>query len=226
MKKIILFTAIAGLIFAAFFIACDSSGGSGDDVNDAKSLGSSLVLSGTVDRTFVTSGTPPWTEDYSLPVGGSNFRLYDESTDPPDGLYETDTSIDENVNFNYTADANLFANLYSSSGWTGVSSSNPSANITTAVIDIDGTSDDIVYGNFESAPVEWYYYLYSTAETILNGTYVDTDDDPDTNHFFDNVRVFEGWNRMRKITSDRETFTYTGGDISEGHWTHMDNLRE
>ncbi len=221
MKKIILFTAIAGLIFAAFFIACDSSGGSGDDVNDAKSLGSSLVLSGTVDRTFVTSGTPPWTEGFTPP--GGNFRLYDESDTGV--IYQTENS-DNLVNFNYDSITPFAPAVYSSSGWTGVSSSNPSANITTAVIDIDSTSDDIVYGNFESAPVEWYYYLYSTAETILNGTYVDTDDDPDTNHFFDNVRVFEGWNRIRKITSDGETFTYTGGDISEGHWTHMDNLEE
>jgi hypothetical protein len=146
------------------------------------------------------------------------FRLYDES----DGsiIYRTDSDGNEDVDFDYDG-TNPVPSVYSSSGWTGLTTSNPEAELATAVIDIDGTSDDIVYGNLEGLPAEWAYYLHSTAETILDGTYVDTDDN--TIHIYDNIRFFTGWNQIKIITSDGETFTYTAGDITDGHWTYMDN---
>ena len=207
------------------FLSCDDSGGSddaadttNDDVNDAASLGDSLTLSGTIDQIFVTS-TKTLTAGYSN-SSNADFRLYDES----DGsvIYDTDSDGNEDLAFDYDGITPAPV-VYSFSGWTGISSSNANAEGTTAVIDIDGTSDDIVFGNFENLPAEWDYYMYSTAETILDGTYIDTDDDPDTNHIYDNIRVFEGWNRMRIMTSDGETYTYTSGDVTDGHWTYMDN---
>jgi hypothetical protein len=214
-KLIIILTVVLSLFF---FLSCEDSGSSGD-VNDATSLGSSLVLSGIVDKTFITS-TKTLNDGYTNATS-LDFRLYDESDNTTYGI-DDNTGGNVNVDFDYDGSSPV-PSVYSSSGWTGITSSNPAANITSAVIDIDTTSDDIVYGNFETLPAEWYYYMYSTAETIMNGTYVDTDESPVENHIYDNIRIFEGWNRLRKITSDGETFTYTGGDISGGHWTYMDN---
>jgi hypothetical protein len=191
-------------------------------VNDATSLGSSLLLSGTVDQVFVTS-THVLTTGYTNPgdPDPDEFRLYDESEGSI--TYRTDSDGDENLDLDYDGTSPALT-LYPSSGFTGITTSNPDAELATAVIDISGGEDGLVYGDFSDLPAnaEWYCYLYATEETILDGTFVDTSDD-DTSYIYDNVRFFTGWNRVIQSTSDGSSFTYTAGDITDGHGTYMDN---
>lgn len=214
MKKIILFTTIICLLLSAAIISCDSSGGDSDEGSEATLLGDSINLSGTVDRTFDTD-TQELTLSYSNPVS-RDFRLYDETDN---FTYDIDENAGANVNIDLSfTGAPASEHLYYPGDY-GIDSSNSSAKITTAVIDVDGTNDDIVNGNFTGLPALWYYYLYSTAETTLDGS--STDDE--STYIFNNVTVFEGWNRLIISTSDGETFTYKGGNITGAHWTYMDN---
>ena len=221
MKFSVLFI-IAGLLL---FSSCEDSGSSEDEVNEALSLGDSLIFTGNVDRVFAPP-VIPWTTSYSNP-GSNDYVLTDESDD-------TDYQHDDNagslvdVNINYAGSPGS-SHLYSSGAWPGITSTNPSVDITTIVVEVwtadssSPTSDDIFLGDFSSSPAKWYYYMYATGQTVLSGTYVDTGDDPDTNHVFDNIKIFEGWNRMLKITTDGVTYTYTSGEISDPHWTFIDN---
>jgi len=215
MKKIILFIAIAIFLAGAFLISCDSSGGDSNGGSDATLLGDDLILSGTIDRTFDTS-TFVLTESYTNP-GNSVFRLYDENDD---NIYDTDGNFDEEVDLSIIG-APAGEHLYDPAGG-GITSSNASALVTSVVIDIEGTSDGIVYGNLAVSPALMYYYLYSTAKTTLDGSFTDES----STHVFDNVTFFAGWNRVIQSTTDGTVFTYMGGTITGGHWTHMNNLEE
>ena len=218
LKILVLITA--GLLMV---ISCEESGGT--DINDATSLGNTLPLTGTVDRVFDANPiTVPWTTSYTN--GGSNdYVLTDESDDT---VYMADDNNGAlvDVNLNYTGSTHM-THLYSSAGWPGVNSSNSSVQMTSIVVEVwnaagdTATDNDLFLGNFSTSPAKWYYYMYATGETILNGTYNDTGDS--TFHKFDNVRVFQGWNRMVKSTTDGVTFTYSGGEITDAHWTYIDN---
>ncbi len=216
MKKFSLLFLLIIIASFAFLFSCEDSGSGDDEGTEATSLGDILTLSGTVDRTF-TPPTVPWVESYTN-AGEADFRLNDESDNT---IYYTDDNAgaDVDVDINYTGSDHL-AHLYSAGIWPGVSSSNSAAQITTVVLDIEETNNDVTFGNYSTIPVEWYYYMYSDAETTLSGTFVDTDD---TKHIFDNITIFEGWNRMIKRTSDGVNFLYTGGEISGAHWTCVDN---
>ncbi len=212
MKKLNFLVLLIVIVSFAFFSSCDSDD-SGSDGSEAKSLGNSLVFTGNVTQTFNTSTAT--ISGYTNPTG-LDYRLLDETDNT---VYATDTNgnDDVDVNFNYTGTTHL-THLYSPSGG-GITSSNSSAQITTAVIDVETTSDDINNGEFSSSGAKWYYYMYSSAETTLDGTYIDGDE----NHVYEEVTVFEGWNELVCETSDGETFKYYGGTISSPKWTYMDN---
>ena len=230
MRKCNLVLAIIITTVFILFTSCEESG-SGDDISEATSLGDTLTFSGTVDRTYIPDESS-WTTGYSNDTN-LDYVLTDESDDYAYFVDDNATVNVDDVNLSYSGEPS--GHLISYGGF----SSNSSAEFTTIVIEVwdagasevadplsaDYTSqdDDIMYGNFSSAPFEMYYYMYSTAETIVSGTHVDTDDDPDTTHVYENVKVFPGWNRMIKSTSDGETFTYTGGEITDPHFTYIDN---
>ena len=214
MKKTESFLVLAVISCLVFCTSCDSgSGSSGSGGSEATLLGETLVFSGTVDQTFDT-------DTHTLNAGYTNsddrdFILSDETDDT---VYFTDDNGDEALEINYTGTTHL-AHLYNPAGG-GITSSNSSAEITTAVIEVSDSDDEIMYGDFSSVPASWYYYLYSSAETLLDGSYTDEG----KTYTFDNVKVFEGWNRLICSTSDGSTFSYSGGTISSGHWTYLDNL--
>jgi hypothetical protein len=215
MKKIVLAAGIICLLFFAVLTSCDSSSsdGGGSDGSKATLLGDSLNLSGTVDRTFDTA-TFELTSTYEN-TNSDSFRLYDETDNT---TYATDDNTGEKVDVNLSYSGEPTGHLYDPAPY-GYTSSNASAQITTAVIDVVGKSDDIVFGDLSAVPGVWYYYLYSTAETTLSGSYTDSGE----THAFDKVTVFKGWNQLIVSTSDGTTFTYRGGVIPDGHWTYMDN---
>ena len=187
-------------------------------MDEATSLGASLVLTGTIDRFFDTS-------DFSLVTSYENsdndeFVLTDETFDEE---FTRDDDGNNEINLTYSEPSTL----YSTAAW-GLSSSNSSVNMTSIIIEVWPSGggdpvkdDDIMLGNFSSSPFRCYYYLYLDGETILDGTFHDTDHDE--YHEFKNIRFFEGWNRIVKSTADGQTFTYTGGEINDVHWTYIDN---
>ena len=221
MKKnqlsVVIFLAVSLLVFTS----CDDSGG--DTVDEATSLGETLVLSGEVTGVFVPEPTS-YTAGY---VGTENFSLLDESDTDVSYQDDANDTEDDEVNVNYVTDVGELE-LYSSAIWPGISSSNTSAQLTSAIIGVRDvtpsyTGNDIIFGNFKNfetaSSVEMYYYMYSTEETILDGTYVDTDSD----HVYNNLKLFPGWNRMIKSTTDGDVMTYKGGEIDDGEWTYVDN---
>ncbi|MDX9801454.1 MAG: hypothetical protein RBT69_08980, partial [Spirochaetia bacterium] len=222
MKKITLLLAIIFLLGFGLLISCDNSSGDDDSGSEATKLGNTLTLSGTVDRTF----TPPNIDDWAgssftnpLEATYTVFELQDGSDDTP---YASDEDGNEELNISYSGTTHL-DHLFSTAGGSGLTSSNPAAEITTAIIEVragagDYNNDDIAFGNFSAWPAEWYIYWYSTAKTTLDGTRSDSGE----TYSFDNVTIFEGWNRLIKSTSDGENFTYSGGTISGGHWTYID----
>ncbi len=231
MKKYSLLTTVVLLCF--IYTACDGSGGGGSgdddnaDANDATSLGATLTLSSVVDWRY-DPGATTW-----VGISGTafvrNFILVDES----DGTsYDTDINdgavdgSDEEINIEYSGSPNVYA----SSGWTGISTSDDSVEITTAYVEtttvgVETVKDGVayLYYNEDSELLQVYYYLYATGEVILDGTYVDTDVTPNETHIYDNIRFFEGWNQIIRETTDSETFQYKTGSISGGQWTHIDN---
>ena len=219
MKKMILL----GLILTAglLFISCeDSGGGDDDDPGDAASLGNTLNFSGSVNRTF-TVATQNWAT--TADVYTDDFILNDESDDT---VYASqDNGGGETaISMSYSGTTHE-AHLYSTSGWTGVETSDANVQMTTVQIEVDGTSDEVAFCEYDTATpkLRWYYYLYATGEVVLDGTFVDTDETPNENHTFNNIRFFEGWNQVIKETSDGVSYDYVTGTLSAGNWCYMDN---
>ena len=219
MKRLIL----AGLVLASLFFlgACDDGSSDGEDYNEATSLGEALSFSGSIEQVFDTvaqsvgSYTTGGDDDYHL-VG-----------DGDDGYnaWVTDTNTDGDVDIEYDATERK-SYLYSSSVWTGISSSDPAMMTGIHILVYNGGGltageDEIFYGDFSGIPAQWYDYFYVTIDTVLDGTYTDPDDG--FTYTFDNVKLFSGWNRVIKQTSDGEAYSYTTGTISDGKWTYMDN---
>ncbi len=206
-----LFLLVVALSFA-FLSSCKSDGPGGG--SEATSLGTNLTLSGTVIQTFDTS-THALTASYANP-DSYPYRLADETADV---FYFVDDNADEDVevNIDYITDDGL--HLYNPAGG-GLTSSNSAALITTVYIEVFDVGGEIVEGDFSKLPAkaEWYYYLYSSAKTTIDGSY----EDDDETHVFDKVTVFAGWNQLIVSTSDGETFTYRGGVLSDPKWTYMD----
>ena len=220
MKKLLLFVLILGL--GLLFIACDDGGSDDDDneTNDATSLGDSLDFSGSINRTF-TVVSQEW--ETSSDTYTNDFVLNDESDD---AVYATQDNSGGSSAISLTYDGTTHeSHLYSSSGWTGVTSSDDSVLITSVQIEVEGTSDEISFCEYDADTpmIRWYYYLYATGEVIMDGTFVVTDETPNENHSFDNVRFFEGWNQVIKETTDGVNFDYVTGTLSDGNWCYMDN---
>ena len=50
----------------------------------------------------------------------------------------------------------------------------------------------------------WYEYMYASEDIVISGE----------TFKFDNVHVYQDWNKIISQTDDRDYFTYTGGIIS------------
>ncbi len=224
MRKCNLVLLILTVVLFVFFTSCDESGGS--DVSEATSLGDTLTFSGTVNRTYVP-GDAAWTTSYTN-ASSLDYILTDENDDYAYIVDDNDGgNVEVSLSFGVPGSDHLISY--------GEFSSNSSAKFATIVIEVWSadssdlphpdeatyctTDDDIMYGNFSSAPMKMYYYMYSTEETEINGTYSDSGE----THVYENIKVFSGWNRMVKSTTDGVTFTYSGGEITDAHWTYIDN---
>ncbi len=214
---------LAGLVLGGLFClgACDDGGGADDDVNEAVSLGDSLSFSGTIEQVFDTVAQSVG----SYTTGdGDEYHLVCDGDDDRNPL-ATDTNTDGSIEIEYNlTEHNSY--LYSASDWTGISSSDPAMMTGIHILvynggDLTAGEDEIFYGDFSGIPALWYDYFYVSIDTVLDGTYTDPDDG--FSYTFDNIKLFAGWNRVIKETSDGEAYSYTTGAISGGKWTYMDN---
>lgn len=198
------------IIISFLSISCEESGGGG---SEATSLGTTLNLSGEITHVFVPP-TVPSTATYSH-KSPTNYYLVDEETD-----VEYDIDATDDGDFDLTQGAITDSDALISFSDIGLSSSNTDAEVATVKVRKDSaTGDEIAYGSFNSAPVEWYWYIYATADTTVDGQFTDGGD----TNIFDKVSIFTGWNRLIKSTSDGTTYNYYGGTISDGHWTHFND---
>ena len=213
-------------MFLAFvYSACDwGSGGGGDDdgdgdngnYNEATSLGTSLTLSsGQIQWQFDISDQS-WTDLGGGTATDDDFQVTDEDNG---AVYFTDDNTNAGmatVDINYTGTP---SNLLSSSGWTGISSSDSDIQIATVTINVTGaTYEEMAFCELVSGTpdvLQQYYYLYATGDVVLNGTYVDGGD----THAYNNIKFFEGWNQVIRETSDGSAFNYKTGTIASGQWT-------
>ena len=202
------------IIISFVFASCEESGDGGSGGGSAAtSLGTTLTLSGTITHVFEPPAVPS-TATYSH-KSGTNYYLVDEETDVE---YDIDDTDDGNFVLTQGAIADPAALISFSD--IGLSSSNTDAEVATVKVRKDSASgDEIAYGSFNSAPVEWYWYIYATADTTVDGQFTDGGD----TNIFDKVSIFTGWNRLIKSTSDGTTYNYYGGTISDGNWTHFND---
>ena len=207
------------IIIVLVLFSCSDSG-AGDDgpyveSHKAISLGGTLSLSGTVTK-FFSSPTLTWAagpdsaaDPYDLisTTGGSD----DGAVFVSDG-----DSDDTDDSFTFSAGTPDSGNMNTVAGW-GFTSSVSGVNVYSAEVQ-DLNEEHIAEFLFISGEYAlWYEYVYASADTVISGQ--DTYDG--ITYVFDNVSVFQGWNKVISRTADGVTYTYTGGTLSGTAWTFM-----
>lgn len=211
MKKLKLLFILVSV--SCLFFSCDNSGG--DDTTDAISLGNTLDLSGEITRYF-SSPTADWgsgPDDAADP-----YDLYNTTGGINDGaLIVSDTDgTDTDDLFTFSTGTPPTDDMLSVEDW-GFTSSESGVKVYSAEIQ-DVNDEQIKEFELNSEPAAlWYEYIYASADTVISGTVVDGDE----TYKFDNVSVFQGWNKVISKTDDGYYYTYTGGSISGAVWTFM-----
>ena len=214
MKKLYLSIIAVLLVSILIFSGCDLF--DDEDVaaviaaaTPAISVGSTLTLTGTITHVFVPD-TLQWAANYSSV--GNNYVLISEHDD---STLATDIGGNADLNLSYgTPTADMLDNPTDA----GYTSSNSNARILTVHVEESGQAGQITNGYYAN-PYQWYSYLYSTHDTIINGVYTDGDGDTYT---VNNGSISAGWNWIITSTSNGSNFTYSGGTISSPMWTYSD----
>ena len=215
MRKLILSLLFFTVLLFPVFISCEDSGGGDDDLYEeshkAISLGNTLTISGTVTKYF-SSGGPTW-GDGSDAAAASYDLISTQGGDNNGELVDSDDDENDSDD-SFSFSSGVPVNRVVVADW-GFTSSVSGVEVYSAEVQ-DSNDEHIAEFLFISGEyVLWYEYIYASADTVISGK------DESETYIFDDVSLFQGWNKVISRTADGLTFTYTGGTLSGTAWTFM-----